>query len=84
MATRMANAGLLTRRRDHPDNRLVLLYLTEAGRAVRGAVEDEMARLEARVTDGLTEQELAALTTALRTVGDNTLELLGGSVAEPE
>jgi hypothetical protein len=43
-----------------------------------------MERLEARVTDGLTEPELAALTTALRTVGDNTLELLGGSVAEPD
>src|SRR3954465_1459672 len=57
MATRMANAGLLTRRRDHPDNRLVLLYLTEAGRTVRGAVEDELERLEARVTDGLTEPE---------------------------
>jgi DNA-binding MarR family transcriptional regulator len=84
MATRMANAGLLTRRRDHPDNRLVLLYLTESGRAVRGAVEDELERLEARVTDGLTEQEVAALTSALRIVGDNTLGLLGGSVAEPD
>jgi DNA-binding MarR family transcriptional regulator len=83
MATRMANAGLLTRRRDHPDNRLVLLYLTDAGRALRGAVEDELARLEAHVTAGLTAQERAVVTAALRRIGDNTLDLIGGPVAEP-
>ncbi len=39
MATRMAATGLLRRRRDSKDNRLVRLWLTETGRALRKPVE---------------------------------------------
>src|SRR5690348_7942685 len=61
MATRMTAAGLLTRRRDGADNRLVRLHLTDAGRAVQGAVQDELRALETAVTAGFTEAEKAVL-----------------------
>jgi DNA-binding MarR family transcriptional regulator len=35
VAARMIDAGLLTRRRDERDNRLVRLWLTDAGRGLR-------------------------------------------------
>lgn len=75
MATRMTAAGLLTRRRDDPDNRLVRLYLTDAGRALRQPIEDELRRIEAHVTHGLTKAERRALITALDKVADNALTL---------
>ncbi len=48
MATRMSSTGLLTRRRDDRDNRLVRLWLTDAGRALRQPVEVEREALERR------------------------------------
>lgn len=83
MATRMTTAGLLTRRRDDPDNRLVRLYLTDAGRALQEPIEDELGRIEAHVTAGLTAAELRALNTALAKVATNTLELIAGPVTSP-
>jgi DNA-binding MarR family transcriptional regulator len=74
MATRMSAAGLLTRRRDDRDNRLVRLWLTEDGRALREPVEAARRALEDKVTADLTEAErrclLAALTKIHRTAGD--------------
>jgi DNA-binding MarR family transcriptional regulator len=82
MATRMTAAGLLTRRRDDPDNRLVRLYLTDAGRALRQPVEDELRDIAARVTAGLTEAERRALITALDKVSDNALTMISGPIPE--
>jgi len=65
MATRMSTAGLLTRRRDERDNRLVRLWLTDAGRALQRPVEAERAAMEQRVTADLTEQEREHLLSAL-------------------
>src|ERR1700751_5170379 len=39
MASRIAATGLLARRRDRADNRLVRLWLTDAGRALQKPVE---------------------------------------------
>ena len=83
MTTRMAAAGLLTRRRDDPDNRLVRLYLTDAGRAVREPVERELARVAAHLTAGLTEAERRTLVTALAKVGDNAYTALSAA-AQPD
>jgi MarR family transcriptional regulator, organic hydroperoxide resistance regulator len=64
-ATRMEASGLLTRKRDEHDARLVRLYLTEQAKSVRGAVETERDALAERATAGLTDAELGALKRAL-------------------
>jgi MarR family transcriptional regulator, organic hydroperoxide resistance regulator len=82
MATRMAAAGVLTRRRDDPDNRLVRLYLTAAGRDLVGPVAADQRRIESQVLAGLTRAERKALVTALDKVAANATALLGGPVAD--
>ena len=68
MATRMEATGLLTRRRDVVDARLVRLHLTDRGRAVTGPVEDERRLLGERATAGLTAAERAELERALAVI----------------
>jgi MarR family transcriptional regulator, organic hydroperoxide resistance regulator len=65
MATRMEATGLLSRRRDPRDARLVRLYLTERGRSLREAIERELEDLEIRATATLDEQERRHLSSAL-------------------
>lgn len=67
-ATRMSTVGLLVRRRDERDNRLVRLWLTDAGRALREPVEAERRALEETVTAGLTDTERAHLMSALEKI----------------
>ncbi|MBK3568000.1 MULTISPECIES: MarR family winged helix-turn-helix transcriptional regulator [unclassified Streptomyces] len=80
MADRMTASGLLTRRRDDRDNRLVRLWLTDAGRALREPVEAERQLIEERVTADLTEAERAALLSALRKVHRSASEFLNEPV----
>jgi DNA-binding MarR family transcriptional regulator len=68
MATRMAAAGLLTRRRDDRDNRLVRLWLTGEGRALREPVEAERRDLEEAVLADLTGAEREHLMSALEKI----------------
>ena len=70
MANRMEAAGLLTRRRDARDGRLVRLYLTERGRLVQNAIEHELAQLDRRATSLLTGAERSALQVALVKVAE--------------
>jgi MarR family transcriptional regulator for hemolysin len=65
MATRMEAAGLLTRRRDERDARLVRLYLTDRGRSLHELIEEELKRLQERATAGLTREERRRLESAL-------------------
>jgi len=76
MATRMATAGLLTRRRDDHDNRLVRLWLTDAGRALRHPVETERQTIEDQVMATLTPTEREHLLTALAKIHRSATELL--------
>ncbi|MEW2498960.1 MarR family winged helix-turn-helix transcriptional regulator [Amycolatopsis sp. CA-161197] len=76
MATRMTAAGLLTRRRDDKDNRLVRLWLTDAGRALQEPVEAERRELEAKLTANLTEPERDRLLGLLAQVHTSASELL--------
>ncbi|MGW0860196.1 MarR family winged helix-turn-helix transcriptional regulator [Streptomyces sp. NPDC002690] len=76
MADRMTAAGLLTRRRDDRDNRLVRLWLTDAGRALREPVEADRRSIEEQVTADLTEAERAALLNALAKVHRSATGLL--------
>lgn len=65
MATRMSASGLLARRRDDHDNRLVRLWLTDAGRALREPVERDRQVLEEQLTADLTDAEREHLISAL-------------------
>lgn len=64
-ANRMAASGLVTRRRDPDDARLVRLDLTERARLVQSDIERERDEVERRATATLTPQERAVLRTAL-------------------
>jgi MarR family transcriptional regulator, organic hydroperoxide resistance regulator len=64
-ATRMEEAGLVTRRPDPADARLVRLYLTPRGRSARGPVREARAALEQRATATLTAAERDHLHSAL-------------------
>ncbi|MCW2911897.1 MAG: Transcriptional regulator, MarR family [Actinomycetia bacterium] len=64
-ANRMATAGLLLRKPDPADARLVRLYLTDRARAVRQAIERERDDLERRMTATLTPEEREHLRNAL-------------------
>jgi len=68
MATRMAAAGLITRRRHKHDNRLVQLWLTRAGRALQRPIEAERRAMEDLVTADLTGSERKYLMSALRKI----------------
>ncbi|MBO2463617.1 MarR family winged helix-turn-helix transcriptional regulator [Actinomadura violacea] len=79
MATRMAASGLLTRRRDERDNRLVRLWLTEEGWALREPVETERRDLEEAVLADLTGAEREHLMTALEKIHRAATALLKDS-----
>ena len=64
-ATRMEDAGLVIRKRDSADGRLVRLYLTPQARSVQGAIEQERSALERRATNSLSSQERRHLDSAL-------------------
>lgn len=64
-ATRMEAAGLVTRRPDPSDARLVRLYLTRRGRSARESVREARAALEQRATATLTATERRHLQSAL-------------------
>jgi MarR family transcriptional regulator, organic hydroperoxide resistance regulator len=64
-ATRMGEAGLIVRRPDPADARLVRLYLTDRARAAREPVRAARIALERRATATLTPAELNQLRSAL-------------------
>jgi MarR family transcriptional regulator, organic hydroperoxide resistance regulator len=76
-ATRMGTTGLLTRKRDDQDSRLVRLWLTDAGRALREPVEADRRALEDEVTASLTADERDQLLRALAKVHDTAAGMLG-------
>ena len=82
LASRMAEAGLLTRRRDERDNRLVRLWLTDAGRALREPIQTERRLLEEKITENLTATERRHLMSALAKIHRSASDLLGGDPVE--
>ena len=75
----MAAAGLLTRRRDERDNRLVRLWLTDAGRSLQQPIEAERNAIEQQVTADLTKAEREHLMRALAKVHRSASDRLAGS-----
>lgn len=80
MAGRMVAAGLITRRRDDRDNRLVRLWLTDAGRALREPVEAERNLIEEKITESLTETEREHLATVIAKIHEAAVDLLDGPI----
>jgi DNA-binding MarR family transcriptional regulator len=76
LATRMAESGLMERRPDPHDNRLVRLWLTDAGRALREPIEAERQHLEDQLTATLTKTERATLLKALTKIYEAATELV--------
>jgi MarR family transcriptional regulator, organic hydroperoxide resistance regulator len=58
---RLEEAGLVIRQRDPEDNRLVRVYLTEAGRERERSIVAQFTRLEEGVFKGISEVERALL-----------------------
>lgn len=79
LATRLAEAGLLERRPDSHDNRLVRLWLTSAGRALQEPIEFERQRLEDQLTAGLTKTERVHLIRALTKIRAAATDLIANS-----
>jgi MarR family transcriptional regulator, organic hydroperoxide resistance regulator len=76
MSGRLVDAGLITRRRDDRDNRLVRLWLTGAGRALQAPVESERRDIEKKVMEDLTQEERKLLMSALAKVHRSTVALM--------
>jgi DNA-binding MarR family transcriptional regulator len=75
MATRMEATGLLRRRPDDKDARLVRLHLTDRGRSLKGPIEAERKRLRERATANLTAAERRHLESALAKIVANLREV---------
>jgi MarR family transcriptional regulator, organic hydroperoxide resistance regulator len=82
MANRMESSGLIERRRDTGDNRLVRLWLTNSGRALRVPVEAERRALESKVTSDLNEAERKHLMSALTKIHRAACAALRGDASE--
>jgi DNA-binding MarR family transcriptional regulator len=70
-AMRMEAAGLIDRRPDPRDARLVRLFLSERGRALEKTIAEEMAQLARRSLATLSEDEVRALVAALVAIRRN-------------
>ena len=71
MATRMEATGLVQRRRDEKDARLVRLHLTDRGRSLQRPISEELERLRERATAHLTASERRQLEAALAKIVAN-------------
>jgi DNA-binding MarR family transcriptional regulator len=81
MTQRMEANGLVERRRDDPDGRLVRVYLTEKGREIQEPIQREIDRVAGRALAGLGTRSRETLRRSLETVRGN---LAGGHVAGTE
>ncbi len=68
---RMEQAGFLERRPDPQDQRVSRVYLTEAGREIRGAVEEIWGELEQETLQGFSPEERQALERLLQRICAN-------------
>ena len=71
MLQRMAEAGFVERRRDSRDQRVVRVYLTEEGHAVREQVRQVWEQMEREVLEGFDEAERRQLRVFLFRIREN-------------
>jgi DNA-binding MarR family transcriptional regulator len=80
---RMERTGLIERRRDPEDARVVRVYLTEGGRALRGDLEATWQRFDEITFAGLRAEEMEALTSYLQRILANLEALDKSSTDSP-
>src|SRR5215207_9238989 len=68
---RMEEAGLVTRQRDSEDNRLVRVYLTEAGRQKERAITEQFLNLESTIFEGINENDRIRMRDLLQQILQN-------------
>jgi DNA-binding MarR family transcriptional regulator len=66
MLQRMEEAGLVARRRDAEDNRLVRVYLTDMGRKQERAITEQFVKVEEAIFEGLGPSERTLLRQVLK------------------
>jgi DNA-binding MarR family transcriptional regulator len=71
MLQRMEEGGIVTRRRDLDDNRLVRVYLTDAGREKERFIMEQFLKLESAVFAGFDESQRVLLRRLLNCALDN-------------
>ena len=67
----MEETGIVTRRRDLDDNRLVRVYLTDAGREKERFIMEQFLKLESAVFAGFDESQRVSLRRLLNCTLDN-------------
>ncbi len=70
---RMERAGFVERRQDAEDQRVSRVYLTEAGRDIRDAVEGVWRELEEKTFAGFSSEERALLNRLLLRIRNNLM-----------
>jgi DNA-binding MarR family transcriptional regulator len=70
---RMERAGFIERRQDAEDQRVSRVYLTDAGRNIRGAVEEVWRELEEQTFADFSSEERALLNQFLLRIRDNLM-----------
>lgn len=73
----MEAQGFLERRVAGSDRRAKEIYMTDAGRAVAGEVEDLAADVRARVVAGISESDLRTTLSVIRAMQANLLAVRG-------
>ncbi|HJR81689.1 MAG TPA: MarR family transcriptional regulator [Anaerolineales bacterium] len=68
---RLEEAGLVTRQRDSEDNRLVRVYLTEAGRQKERAITEQFLKLEGTIFEGMNENDRVRMRSLLQQMLQN-------------
>ncbi|MEA4907815.1 MAG: MarR family transcriptional regulator [Anaerolineaceae bacterium] len=71
MLQRLEEAGLVARRRDPHDNRLVRVYLTQTGCQKESSINQQFGHLQELVFQGLNPEERALLRRWLQQIIDN-------------
>jgi MarR family transcriptional regulator, organic hydroperoxide resistance regulator len=61
MLQRMEETGLVVRRRDDDDNRLVRVYLTEMGREKERSINEQFMTMEAKIFGGISPENRVLL-----------------------
>ena len=71
MLQRIAEAALVTRRRDPDDNRLVRVYLTDLGRQRERAIAEQFTKMESAIFADIDDADRETLRQLLRRVMHN-------------
>lgn len=74
--------GLVVRRGDENDARVIHVYLTEKGRKTDDKIREIHHMLDSRMTDGIPQSELDALVATLTKLRDNMLRITGEAKSE--